>query len=256
MTGPEFDERLSRISTYWSMVVEAHSDRADDRQAAQNQLLQRYSGAAYRYLLGAVRDPDTATELAQEFALRFIRGDFHRANPERGRFRDYLKTALVHLVTDYYRSQQARPKPLGDDFPDRVAATSAESAEHDFLTSWRVELLDRTWRALADANPAYHAVLLCRVESPDMPSAEIAEKLQTTLGREMTAACVRKNLQRAHERFADLLVDEVAQSLDNAQGESLNQELRELDLLKYCQSAIARRKDRNQEPGVRNDGQD
>ncbi len=144
MAQPELDERLSRISTFWSMVVEAHGDPTDAKQTARNRLLQRYSGAAYRYLLGAVRDPDTATELTQEFALRFIRGDFHRADPKRGRFRDYVKTALVHLVTDYYRSRQAWPKPLADDVPDRAAAAIiGESADDDFLASWRAELLER-----------------------------------------------------------------------------------------------------------------
>jgi RNA polymerase sigma factor (sigma-70 family) len=242
MAQPELDERLSRISTFWSMVVEAHGDPADARQAAQNRLLQRYSGAAYRYLLGAVGDPDTATELTQEFALKFIRGDFQRADPQRGRFRDYVKTALVHLVTDYYRSRQAWPKPLAGDIPDQSAATiTGESGESDFLSSWREELLDRTWHVLGEVNPAYHAVLLRRVENPDLPSAQIAEELCASLGKPLTAAWVRKNLQRAHEKFADLLLDEVARSLESSQVEDLRDELRELDLLKYCQSAVARR---------------
>ena len=83
--------------------------------------------------------------------------------------------------------------------------------------------------------------MLCRIENPDMSSARIAEELHATLGKPLTAAWVRKNLQRAHEKFADLLLDEVAASLEDAKGEALNEELRELDLLKYCQSAVARR---------------
>ena len=50
-----------------------------DRQAAsdaQLRLLLDYSGAVSRYLLGALRDNEAADELAQEFAVRFIRGDF------------------------------------------------------------------------------------------------------------------------------------------------------------------------------------
>ena len=38
-----------------------------------------YQGAAYRYLTAAVGDPDVAAELFQEFAVRFLRGDFRRA---------------------------------------------------------------------------------------------------------------------------------------------------------------------------------
>src|SRR5438132_629599 len=106
----ELNQRLSQISTQWSQVFEAHRDPADELAAARWTLLQRYSGAVYRYLLGAVRDPEVASELSQEFAFRFVRGDFRRADPERGRFRAYVKRALAHLVADHYRARQAWPQ--------------------------------------------------------------------------------------------------------------------------------------------------
>ena len=43
----------------------------------------QHCGAAYRYLLGAVHDPDAADDLCQDFAVRFLRGDFRRADPGR-----------------------------------------------------------------------------------------------------------------------------------------------------------------------------
>src|SRR5713101_7167113 len=107
MDQQELNQHLSRISTQWTMVFQAHQGPVDAVTRARHQLLQRYSGAAYRYLLGAVRDPDVAAELCQEFALQFVRGDFRRADPERGRFRDYLKRALIHMITDYQRTRQA-----------------------------------------------------------------------------------------------------------------------------------------------------
>jgi len=236
------NERLSRISTLWSMVFQAHAGSGDAAAVALNRLMQRYSGAVYRYLLGAIRDPDTAADLCQEFALRFLRGDFRRAAPERGRFRDYVKTALIHLVTDHHRTQQARPRSLPGDVPE-LAAPSAESEDSDraFLASWREELLDRTWRALARVNPAYHAALLLRIDHPDLPSPRMAEELTARLGRPFTAASVRKTLQRAHEKYADLLVAEVETSLDEPTAEDLEKELSELDLLRYCRSALQRR---------------
>src|SRR3712207_7176976 len=54
------------------------------------------------------RSEAAAEELLQEFAVRFLRGDFRRADPQRGRFRDYVKTALIHLVIDHQRAEQAR----------------------------------------------------------------------------------------------------------------------------------------------------
>src|SRR4051794_28269956 len=89
--------RLSRIDTPWTIVARAHDGPCDAAASAQRLLIERYRGAAYRYLRASVRDPDAAAELFQEFALRLLRGDFHRARRHRGRFRDYLKSVLVNL---------------------------------------------------------------------------------------------------------------------------------------------------------------
>src|SRR5947199_219739 len=78
----------------------------------------------------------------------------------------------------------------------------------------REEVLDRTWKALAEYNAVYHAALLLRIEQPEMPSQQMAAELTIKLGKPINAALVRKSLQRAHDKFADLLLDEVATSLE------------------------------------------
>jgi DNA-directed RNA polymerase specialized sigma24 family protein len=235
MNRDELDQHLSRVSTMWSMVREAHGGEADSAARALAEIAHRYSGVVYRYLLGAVRDPDAAAELSQEFALRILRGVFRHADPSRGRFRDYMKTALIHLVDDYRTAQRSRPRPLTHDVP---AALDPEEPEPDFLATWRMELLDRTWTSLAAAQPMYHAVLLYRVENPEDLAPEMAEQLGLRLGTKMRADQVRKALQRSHSKFAELLVDEVASSLGEPSRDELTEELRELDLLKYCRSAL------------------
>ncbi len=236
------DERLSRISTMWTLVVQAHTGTADAVAVAQNELMQRYGGAIYRYLLGALRDADAAAELSQEFALRFVRGNFHRASPERGRFRDYVRASLSRLVSEYHRQRRRRPVLLSPDAPVPAFEDSSADGDSAFLASWRAELLERTWQAISEANAAYHAVLLCRIDNPEAASAAMAEWLSERLKKTVNAAWVRKTLQRAHEKFADLLVDEVARSLGASESEAIAEELRTLDLLKYCRSAMQRRR--------------
>src|SRR4051812_88927 len=97
----EVVHRLSQIHTRWSLVFEAHQDPGDQARRAQQALVQRYGTAIYRYILGAVRDPDVAQDLAQDFALRLVSGDFHKADPGKGRFRDLLKTSLYRMIIDY-----------------------------------------------------------------------------------------------------------------------------------------------------------
>jgi RNA polymerase sigma-70 factor (ECF subfamily) len=240
---PSYQQRLSHIETLWTLLNQAHSSQLEAVPAAQERLLQRYGGAVHDYLLGALRDPTLADDLFQEFALRFLRGDFRRANPERGRFRDYLRTALIHLVHDHHRSRQQHPQalPAGGDVLAAPPVDDAESMRM-FLAGWRAELLERAWQSLAQSNPAYYAVLRLRTQEPDLESAQLAEQVQAQLGKGVTAAWVRKTLQRARDKFAALLLDEVAQSLETSEPEALRKELQELDLLKYCREALERRK--------------
>jgi RNA polymerase sigma-70 factor (ECF subfamily) len=222
-------------------VFRAHGDPVG-AAAARERLLEQYCGAVYRYLLGAVRDPDVAADMTQEFAVRFLRGDFRRADPGRGRFRDYVKAALANLVNDHHRSRCDRPGPLAADAPEPAApAEPSLPPEQEFLGNWRRELLNQTWAALADDCPTYHVVLLLRIEQPDLPSPEIAVRAGERLGKPMAADAVRKALQRAHAKFAELLVERVAASLADPTAAELEEELRTLDLLKYCRSALERR---------------
>ena len=243
MNEQTLQERLSVISTRWTLLRQAHGSRLDAVPAAQERLLERYGGAVHHYLLGALHDPALADDLFQEFALRFLQGDFRRANPQRGRFRDYLRTALIHLVHDYHRARQQQPQslPTGGDVLAAPPVDDAESVQL-FLAGWRAELLERTWKALAQSNPAYYAVLRLRTQDPELESAQLAERVEAPLGKGVTAAWVRKTLQRARDKFAVLLLEEVAQSLETAEPEALRKELQELDLLKYCREALERRK--------------
>ena len=232
-------ERLSQISTMWTMLVRAHEPATLGASAAQHALLERYGGAVYRYLVGAVRNADTAADLTQEFAVRFLRGDFRRADPGRGRFRDYLRTALTHLVADHHRAQSQSPRPLSVDPP--APLIEEPDSEANFVAGWRAEMLDKTWDALATQHPSGHAALLLHVEQPELSSAAIAEQLTQRFGKPFSSDGVRKAQQRAHAQFADLLVEEVSRTLNNPDAAELESELNALDLLRYCRTAMDRR---------------
>jgi RNA polymerase sigma-70 factor (ECF subfamily) len=229
------------MTTLWSLVCQAHQGPEESMHAARQRLLERYGGAVRRYLLGALHDPDAADELLQEFALQFLRGGFRRADPGHGRFRNYLKTTLFRLVARYHRRRRRQPLPLRED----AAGPGPANSEHDFLRSWRDELLARTWRALEQVEvpdgPPFYAVLRFRAEHDGLRSPEMARRLAAQLGRPLSAAGFRQTLHRARERFADALLDEVLHSLDRPTEEQLEQELSDLRLLDYCRPALRRR---------------
>lgn len=231
--------RLSRISTQWSALLQAHADDEDDAQSAQRLLLERYGGAVHRYLLAIVRDADIADELGQDFAVRFLRGDFRSANPERGRFRDFLKTSLRRLVIDRHRRLQQQPRPVSIEGAEPAGADEfLAELDRQFIDSWRNELLARAWEQLGffelSSGSPFHTVLRLRTEHPDLRSADLAERLSDILERSMTPAATRQLLHRAREKFAELLLAEVSESLAGGARDDLDDELLELGLLEYC----------------------
>lgn len=237
------NERLNLISTTSTLVHEALHGPDAGRRHAQAQLLERYGGAVRRYLQASARDADAADELFQEFALRLCDGNLSGFNPERGRFRDFVKGVLLHLVLNYHGQRGKQPRPLATDHPGpAVEPPSLLDVERDFLASWRDELLARAWDLLAQSDRAtgqpFYTVLRFRADHPEMPSAQMAVELGEQLGRSLTAPGVRQTLRRAREKFAQLLVDEVVQSLATPTPEQIEQELAQLGLLEYCQSVL------------------
>jgi RNA polymerase sigma-70 factor (ECF subfamily) len=242
-------DRLSRIKTLWSLQLAAR--QGDSAPSKVSGLLLRYYGAAYRYLLGMVQNADVAEELAQDFAVRFLRGDFQGADPQRGRFRDLLKTALRHQVIDYWRRQARDPERSPLPLPDATGlpASEPEDAAEDaaFLQGWREELLARAWEALfqfeQETGVPYATVLKFRVEQPDAAMADMARQLEQRLSRPLNEGNLRATLHRARQRFADLLLEEIEQSLETSDPQCLEDELIALGLLDYCRSALQRRRD-------------
>ena len=240
------DQHLSRISSLWTFIAQAHGQPGEGASTAQRLLLERYSVPVRRYLLGARRDPDAADEVFQEFAVRFLRGHFKNADPGRGRFRDYVRRALINLIIDYQKRRQRAHRPIHPAGEPAVSADRSTDADREFTERWREELLDRTWLALEEferrtGRPSY-TVLRLRTDHPQLPAEEMAARLGRRLGKGYTAEAFRKALQRAREKFTDLLLEEVCYSLEDPSPERLEEELTDLGLLAYCRAALQRRR--------------
>jgi RNA polymerase sigma-70 factor (ECF subfamily) len=230
-------DRLTSISTMWTVLRAAHEGRPSEAAHAQEILLGRYGGAVYRYLLSAVRAPDVAEDLTQEFALRLVQGRFRHVSPERGRFRSYVKTVLFHMVSEHrQRSRQLVRTPLPDGMDVAAPDEGGPQIEGDqqFLASWRDELLARAWSALQTAHPESYTVLKYKSQRADATAEELAAHVSGVHGKPASAAAARQCLRRARDRFANLLIDEVAHSLDEPNEEAVQEELRDLGLMQYC----------------------
>ena len=236
-------DRLEGLSTWWSVLFEAHGSSPELARAAQERLLERYGPAIRRYLLAAVSDAHAADDLFGEFGLRLVRGDFRQARPELGRFRHLLKVALYRMVIDHQRRQAHWPQLLTAEPADDPPEPFADS-DRVFRAEWRAQLFETAWAALRaeeerSGRPLY-TLLRYRTDHPEVRAAEIAVRLIDWLGPDADAEWVRRRLFDARRRFTDALVAETARSLHPPTPNSLAEELTELELFDYCRDALAR----------------
>jgi RNA polymerase sigma-70 factor (ECF subfamily) len=245
MNDDTLESHLSRIETQWTMVRQAHGQDVDLAVQARDRTFRRYQRSIYRYLWAALRRPDAADEVLQEFGLRFVSGAFRGADPLRGRFRDYVKTAVIRLVTDYRRRQGRDGAKLED---RDVASAADEISEQESLAfdeNWRAEILERTWNDLLEyertTGAPYHQALRLRAALTEASSEELAAALTQKINKQVSPEAYRKLLQRARQKFAERLLDIVAETVDG-DPDALEDELVKLKLLSYCKSALDARR--------------
>jgi RNA polymerase sigma-70 factor (ECF subfamily) len=226
------------------MLFQAHHGTPEEVGDALRLMMLRYSGAVHRYLLKTVGNPEEVKELDQEFALRFLKGNFLKYNPSFGRFRDYVKGAVRNLMIDYHRRKDKTRRLDTDMEMAIVGDTGLEDLDERIIDAWRDDLLDRAWVALVDferrTGQPYHTVLRFRVTHPKDTSVQMAEKLGPQLGRPISAGACRQLLQRAREKWAGSLIDEVKVSLKEPTRENVEDELADLRLLHLCKPVLKR----------------
>jgi len=218
--------RLDAITTRWTIMRQAHAGAATSAVDARRVLVLRYAPAIKSYVRAMTRDENEADELAQDAVVRLLQGDFAGADPDRGRFRDLLKTAVRNMVRNHWEKQKRR-KPV--DFDTSLVAEKSDDTD-PWTEDWRKRVLELAWDALRrdeQENPqsSAFAILRLRADEPDATSEELAGLLSKKLGREVRADAFRQQLRRARLRFAECLVDEIADGLEQPTAEQVEEEL-------------------------------
>ena len=232
--------RLDGIETRWTMLRMAHrgaSMAGADVAAARQSLVMRYAPAVRRYVGAILRDDEQADEVAQDAVVRLLKGDFAGADPNRGRFRDLLKTAVRNMVKDAWAKENRRAaRSLPDDAAEAAGEDGATGGPGDLWgEGWRTRVLDLAWSELKDherQNPASRAyrVMKLRTDDPDATAEDLAERLSREVGEPVRADRFRQLLRRARVRFAEALVEEVRDGLAEPTPERVEDELIALGL--------------------------
>ncbi len=217
---------LDRISTRWATLRDPV------------QFVLRYAPAVRKYLDALLRDPHDADEVAQEFLLHVFQHGFPHASPDRGRFRDYLKRAVRNNAVSYLRRKQVRAHADVDRLPLADPDDPRQAAEEAFVAGWRRCVLDKAWRSLdchqrQSPGNLFHTALRLAVDHPEEDSEALAARASAEAGRPVRADAFRKQLSRARRVFAELVLREVAQTLDAPTAEQVEEELTDLGLMRF-----------------------
>jgi len=220
-TAPAIDQ----ITTRWSQICDPL------------RFVMRYSQAIRAYLKAIFRNDEAAEEACQEFLARFLERGLDAAAPDRGRFRDYLKISVRNTAVAILRRKHERPVDPSD--LDALATT----ADDAWVSEWQRVILDKAWRMLElherkSPQGLHFTVLKLAVDYSDETSDQLSVRASEIAQREINAAAFRKQLSRARQHFAQLIVDEVAQTLTSDVRRDLGEELAELGLLPYVKGQL------------------
>ena len=140
------------MTTHWSVVLEAGTCDAARRQEVLNYLLGRYWKPVYCYLRRKGYSNEAAKDLTQGFFEQIVL-DKHlirQADPQKGRFRTFVLSALDHYLISCHRSATRKKRcPKSEPFSldsleeGSLPPQSKEMEPHEMFTyMWASSLLD------------------------------------------------------------------------------------------------------------------
>ena len=212
-------------TTHWSLVVSAAEESGESSQAALSDLCQTYWYPVYAFIRRRGHSAEDARDLAQEFFATLLeKGYLADADPDRGRFRAFLLTAVSRFISKQRDKAAAKKRgggvrPLSIDFDDGERRYQREpfhewTAERVFERRWALTLLDRSLARLRDDHERSGKLPMFEVlkvfltgESGAPPLRQIAEQLG------MTEGAVKVAVHRLREKYREILRAEVAQTI-------------------------------------------
>ena len=225
-------------STHWSLVLRAADGDALQSRDALEQFCTAYWYPLYAYVRCRGYKPEEASDLTQEFFSRLLQKNLLRqADPGRGRLRTFLLTSMMNFLANEWHEARAA-KRGGGQVPIALDALEAEErfALEPRETTTPAALFDRRW-ALTLIGRAQDRL---RDEQAAAGAGQRFAELEPTLAGERTEAgyrdlaarfavsegTVKSWVSRLRGRFRELLLDEIAQTLD--EHEDPEAELKEL----------------------------
>ena len=240
-SGSAVPDQLGQISTHWSVLVAACSERPDAHEA-MTEFVMRYRPAIIRYLQSRLPSRDAVHDVCQEFMIQFLDKKIGMKRP-RGPFRYYIKGILDNLIADYHRKHRRWKQRRGSTEALHSVGVRDDQLEDRFTREWKKQLLETAWARFKQSEQKkqpsiYYLALKLRQRYPRARSNELAERLSKLVGREINETYFRKVLERARMKLFRFVLDEVRRSLPEGAEDRVEEELRELGLYSFYERCV------------------
>jgi RNA polymerase sigma factor (sigma-70 family) len=216
-------------TTHWSVVLSAGRSDTTRSQQALARLCQTYWYPLYFYVRRRGYSVHDAQDLTQAFFARLLEHQsLTSADPDRGRFRSFILTAMNHFLTSEWKRGMAQKRGGGNQLIslDLAAAEERfdlEPADHSspdklFEKQWALALLAEVLNRLegeyqSEGKPDLFAALKQTLmgSRESLPYAELAPCLW------MNESAVKVAVHRLRKRYRELIRSEIANTLDHTQ---------------------------------------
>lgn len=214
-------------TTQWSLILAAGDSQSPGGRTALATLCTDYWFPIYSYIRRRGADAAAAEDLTQAFFTQLLeKKSVKAADRARGRFRAFLLTAVKNFLANERDRERAlkrgggrAPIPLDIESGEaryRLEPMHEVTPERVFEKRWALALLDRVLAQLdEEMSRAGHQQRFARLQRflVGRDSGEPYAEVGADLG--MSASAVKVAVHRMRRRFAALLREEVARTVDD-----------------------------------------
>jgi RNA polymerase sigma factor (sigma-70 family) len=205
-------------TTRWSLVYAARLDDAAAASNALGQLCEIYRPAVFAYVHRCLRNRTDAEDLTQSFFVHLLSKRIDAAaDPDRGRFRVYLRVAITNFLRNHFDYLNAQRRSAGADTIEWL--NTEPTPEAAFETAWTLTVLQRALMELAsETEQAGKAALFAEIKPFLLDPAEkgdydaVAERLGVRINT--IAVSVHRLRQRLREIVRSIVTDTVIEPSD------------------------------------------
>ncbi len=230
--------RSEFATTRWSLVLALREQTSEEAEEALTELCRRYWFPLYAFVRRSGYSHEDAEDQTQAFFAEFLeKGHFARADPQRGRFRNFLLTSLRNSMAKQRRRDDTAKRGGGAsripwdqiDAEGRYASEPAEEVTPELLydQQWARSLMDRVLVELdRDFAQRQKAEVFQQIkrhlwgEAREVPYRELADRAQ------LSVSAFKAAVHRVRLKYRDLLRGEVAETV--ADPSEVDDELRHL----------------------------